>query len=416
MNRREFLTAMIGGGIFLITGCGEKIPRGENIHNEVTESFEPLDVKHLRQLITSDPSTTRRIMFQSDEPLQSPTVELKLGETMEQFPAVDCTFTDDDHVNRQYGALIEGLEAGVEYQYRAADGNRKTDWYLLETPRGSKFKALIFPDSQCANYDVWAAVAKSAIAKNPDAEFFVNLGDIVDNGEDWTQWRAWFDGAPFIKAIPFVPVMGNHETYSRQWEVREPIAYLNYFDVPTNGSSEFNRYYYSFDWKGAHFMVLNTEPFDGLIDEQKNWLRRDSESNNRKWKIVLMHRDVLQYRINGRPERQEGFSPEGLEFMPLFDELGIDLVLTGHLHTYRNRGRIFNFEKSPRGAVYILTGIAGDVRYPGLWIDHALDEVIAPQPETDNFLTLEVDDKSIEVCCFLPNGTVLDRVVIEQKT
>ena len=47
----------------------------------------------------------------------------------------------------------------------------------------------------------------------------------------------------------------------------------------------------------------------------------------------MMHKDVLQYRINGRPERTEGFSEDGNLWMPLVDELSIDIVYTAHLHT-----------------------------------------------------------------------------------
>ena len=96
--------------------------------------------------------------------------------------------------------------------------------------------------------------------------------------------------------------------------------------------------------------------------------------------------------------------------MPVFDALGIDLVLTAHLHTYRNRGHIEAFRRSPKGSVYILTGVAGDVRYPNLWVDHALDEAVAPQPETDNYLVLEAKDAQLVVECFLPDGTRIDRV------
>ena len=398
--------AMVGSGLLLTTGCGKR---------EVEEIFSVLDIKHLRQIITVDPSTSRTIMFETDEPLSNPIIELQLGDELKNFKAVDCSFVDDEHRYNQYSARIEGLNVGAEYKFRVVDGDARTDWHELKTSDGNSFKALIFPDSQCADYGVWSSVAQSAHEKNPDAEFFINVGDLVDNGEDWTQWRAWFDGAPFISAIPFVPVMGNHETYSRQWTVREPIAYLKLFDVPANGSASFERYYYSFDYGDVHFVVLNTEPIDGLIEEQQIWIERDVRSSERRWKIVLMHRDVLQYRINGRPERLEGFSPEGAAFMPLFDELGIDLVLTGHLHTYRNRGRIFNFDRSPRGALYILTGIAGDVRYPGLWIDHALDEYAAPQPETDNYLTLEADADRLTVKCFLPDGREIDRAVVTKS-
>ncbi|MBR0285108.1 MAG: metallophosphoesterase, partial [Selenomonadaceae bacterium] len=251
---------------------------------------------------------------------------------------------------------------------------------------------------------------------------FMNMGDIVDNGEDHTQWEAWFHGVEGIMdRIPFVPVMGNHETYDQNWNVRLPLAYLNYFIVPENHSVPFSRYYYSFDYGDVHFMVLNsqwdeTSDFkQGLKEEQQAWLREDSEKTGKKWRIVLIHKDVLQYRIHQRPERKEGFSDVGDAFMPLFDELGIDIVFTAHLHTYRNRGHIYHFERNAKGPLYILTGVAGNVRYPGLWIDHALDETVAPQPETDNYLTLEASRERLVVRSFLPDGTEIDHAEITKQ-
>ena len=153
-----------------------------------------------------------------------------------------------------------------------------------------------------------------------------------------------------------------------------------------------------------------------IIDVQKNWLRQDLNATDKPWKIIFIHKDVLQYRINGRPERQEGFSDIGEIFMPEFDALGVDVVFTGHLHTYRNRGHIKNFRADESGPLYILTGLSGNVRYGGLWIDHALDKVIAPQPETDNYLTLEVDAKTLTVKCFSPNARPIDEITLEKTT
>lgn len=76
-----------------------------------------------------------------------------------------------------------------------------------------------------------------------------------------------------------------------------------------------------------------------------------------------MHKDPLQYAFAGREGREEGFSPEGQEFMPVFDANHVDLVLSAHLHTYRDRGRIYDFRRAETGPYYIITGVAGDVRY-----------------------------------------------------
>lgn len=120
------------------------------------------------------------------------------------------------------------------------------------------------------------------------------------------------------------------------------------------------------------------------------------------------------YRIHGRPERRQGFEDVGLMFMPLFERYGVDAVLTAHLHTYRNRGHLWQLDESPdgRGPLYLLTGLTGNVRYPGLWIDHDLDRVKAPQPETDNFLTLEADADSLRFACYLPDGTKIDEATL----
>ena len=247
----------------------------------------------------------------------------------------------------------------------------------------------------------------------------MNIGDLVDNGEDSVQWEDWLAQIQkFTPEIAFVPIIGNHETYSREWTVRMPVAYLNYFATPDNGIKNFSRRFYSFDCGAAHFVILDSQ-WDELgkeiIDVQKAWLREDLQATDKTWKVIFIHKDVLQYRINGQPERKEGFSDVGEIFMPEFESLGVDVVFTAHLHTYRNRGRLKNFRPDENGTLYILTGLSGNVRYGGLWIDHVLDKVIAPQPETDNYLTLEVAAKTLTVKCFLPNGELIDETTL-QKT
>ncbi|MBE8949628.1 MAG: metallophosphoesterase [Quinella sp. 3Q1] len=400
VNRRTFIKVAAVSVAALLTGCG-----GE----------KSLDVKFLRQIVTGDISNSRLVMWQVDAPLKNPAVEVRTGGDVKTFPAQDLSFTDDGKKNIQYAAQIE-----IGDEYRIVDGEAATAWHALKTS-GDTFKAIIFPDLQCGgDYDTWGAVARSAFEKNPDAKFFVNVGDLVDNGEDSAQWEDWLAQIEnFLPQIPFAPVMGNHETYTRDWKVREPVAYLNYFATPDNGVKNFSRRFYSFDCGAAHIAILDSQ-WDELgreiIDAQKNWLRQDMFSTDKPWKIIFIHKDVLQYRINGRPERREGFSEVGEIFMPEIESLGVDVVFTAHLHTYRNRGRLKNFRADEAGTLYILTGLSGNVRYGGLWIDHALDKVIAPQPETDNYLTLELDAQTLTVKCFLPNGELIDETILQKAT
>lgn len=390
----------------------------------------------VRQVVTKDSERSRTIMWRTQKSVKDPAVELrecdaKSADTDEKrensspsvvgesFGARTEEFSDDGTSVFIHSVTLTGLVPGRAYEFRL-QGEKA--WRPLKTDGGGEFKMLIFPDSQSSDgYVGWQKLAADAARRNPDAALFTNMGDLVDNGEDHTQWDAWFralDG--IIDRIPIAPVMGNHETYDLDWKVRLPRAYLAHFDVPENGSDAFGRYYYSFDYGDVHFAVVNTQWYEtdeiikGLLDEELAWLSEDLLASRKKWKIVLMHRDVLRYGIHGRPDRIPGVEELGKILMPIFEAGGVDAVLTAHLHTYRNRGHLKNFSRDAKGPLYILTGVAGNVRYPGLWTDHELDEVIAPQPETANYMTLTATADSLVFECFLPDGTRIDRATISK--
>jgi hypothetical protein len=394
------------------------------IHYELISGTE---IRNIRQVMTKDPSTSRTLMWQSDFAEEKPRVEIRVKgqQDVRTVQADEEAFQDGKAKTFIHSAHLEGLQPGTQYEYRLCYGKKATDWMSLTTFQGNRFKALIFPDSQSADYSVWKATAMPAWQRNPDAQFFVNMGDLVDNGQDATQWNAWFDVVePMAEKIPVASVMGNHETYDLNWKVRRPEAYMKLFSLPDNGYAQYPNRFYSFTVGDVHFVVLDTmfsemKDFEPDLEQDEiQWFRKDLEQNRQKWNVVVMHKDSLQYAFNPatRPgrDRQEGIGPEGEVWMPLFDEYGIDLVLSAHLHTYRNRGHIRDFRHNPDGPLYILTGVAGDVRYPSLWKQHPLDETVAPQPETDNYLVMTKTEDELQLQAFLPDGTLLDTARLEK--
>ena len=398
--------------------------RGAAIHYDLLDEVE---ARNIRQVMTADPAHSRVIMWQSDYAVKEPVLEYRMEgkENGETVPVQAEKFTDGGKNTWIYRARISGLEPGKTYGYRIRDGKKATAWMSLKAFAGNTFKALVFPDSQSADYSAWKATAQPAWQRNQDAQFFVNMGDLVDNGQDASQWNAWFDVVePMAEKIPMATTVGNHETYDLNWKVRRPEAYMKLFNLPQNGYAQYPNRFYSFTVGDVHFVVLDTvfsemkdlEP--NLEQDEIQWFRKDMEQNRQKWNIVVMHKDPLRYAFNpatGRTGRDEGIEQEGKVWMPLFDEYGIDLVLSAHLHTYRNRGHIRDFRHNPDGPLYILTGVAGDVRYPGLWKQHPLDEYVAPQPETDNYLVMTKTDDELQLQAFLPDGTLLDTATMEKK-
>ena len=382
-------------------------------------STDAVDASNIRQVITADSTTSRTFMWQSDYAEENPVVEYRQAgddDSLMQLPASSDAFSDDGLTTYIHTATVSDLKPGTAYEYRVGAGDKRSDWQSFHTAQGHDFKALIFPDSQSSDYSVWAATAQPAWQRNQDAQFFINMGDLVDNGQDHYQWNAWFDVVgDMIARIPVVPLLGNHETYDKDWKVRMPEAYLHLFALPRIDREKYQNQFYSFDYGDVHFVVLNTQSqeladFEPSLDEDEvAWFKEDMAKTTKKWKIVLMHKDPLQYGFANRPQpREEGFSPEGRLWMPLFDQYGVDAVLSAHLHTYRDRGHIRNFQRDESGPLYLITGVAGNVQYPGLWKQHSLDEYVAPQPETDNYMTLEATDDSLTFRSFLPDGQLLE--------
>ena len=382
-------------------------------------STDAVDASNIRQVITADSTTSRTFMWQSDYAEENPVVEYRQAgddDSLMQLPASSDAFSDDGVTTYIHTAAVSDLKPGTAYEYRVGAGDKRSDWQSFHTAQGHDFKALIFPDSQSSDYSVWAATAQPAWQRNQDAQFFINMGDLVDNGQDHYQWNAWFDVVgDMIARIPVVPLLGNHETYDKDWKVRMPEAYLHLFALPRIDREKYQNQFYSFDYGDVHFVVLNTQSqeladFEPSLDEDEvAWFKEDMAKTTKKWKIVLMHKDPLQYGFANRPQpREEGFSPEGRLWMPLFDQYSVDAVLSAHLHTYRDRGHIRNFQRDESGPLYLITGVAGNVQYPGLWKQHSLDEYVAPQPETDNYMTLEATDDSLTFRSFLPDGQLLE--------
>lgn len=425
------LAALATGGYLYKDSIQSRIARTVAVVNG--QEIKPLldsESRYIRQIVAKDNSTSRTIMWQSDSSESDAVIEYRLvgSDDIQKLSATDKSFTDDGSTTYIHEATITGLTPNTKYEYRIGYGtDRRSAWYPLETAGASEYEVLIYPDSQSGDYSEWEQIVKNSAKRNPDAALYISMGDLVDNGERAYQWRTWLDSIkPLSVRIPLAPTLGNHEMYTLDWKMREPRAYLNYFDVPNNGNATFDRRYYSYDYGDVHYVVLDTQLYESnhednhdihhpdLYDVQVQWLRQDLANTTKKWTVVIMHRDPFQYAFD-RPgaSRDVGFNEEGVLFMPIFDEFNVDLVLSAHLHSYRNRGHVRHFDRNESGPLYILTGIAGDARKPK-WKEHPLDVYVAPQPETNNYMTMTVSFNKLTIRSFLPDGTLIDESIIEK--
>ena len=440
MNNSKILKAIIAIAALVVLVIGGYVYK-DAIQSRIVriaavvsgQEIKPLldsESRYIRQIVAQDNSTSRTIMWQSDSSESDAIIEYRQdgADTIQTINATDKAFTDDGSTTYIHEATVTGLMPNTKYEYRVGYSNdRRSDWYSLETAGASVYDVLIYPDSQSGDYSQWEQIVKDSAHRNPRTALYISMGDLVDNGEQDYQWRTWLNSIrPLSANVPLATTLGNHEMYTLDWKMREPYAYLNYFAVPPNGNEIFNRRYYSYDFGDVHYVVLDTQLYESnhednhdthhpdLYDVQIQWLCQDLAANTKKWTVVLMHRDPFQYAFD-RPgaSRAAGFDEEGMLFMPIFDEFNADLVLSAHLHSYRNRGHVRNFNRDASGPLYILTGIAGDARRPK-WKEHPLDVYVAPDRDKNNYMTMTITPNQLIVKAFLPDGTQLDESVIEK--
>ena len=417
MSRRTFLKLCTSA--LLALGLGRFVPA----------AAAGRTIKFPRQIITADSSTSRTIMWQAEGARQqaSFTLTAPAGQSQTYTPEAN-TLVQDDTTTTFYTVRLTGLMPATSYEGTIAMA-AETVSLPIDTPPAelTAFEALLIDDSQCGEtYEPFAELLAKALARHPQAAFLADIGDLTDNGQSDWHWQSFFAAllAGRAKAMPFAPVMGNHECYGLDWKFALPRRYLASFAVPGNGSRNFPGYYYSFDYGPAHFIVLNTqfEELDGLkpglLQEELLWLKHDAASTKKPWKIVLMHKDVIAYdEYQPGTGHAGGISNVGHDFMKAFDALGIDLVLTGHMHTYRNRGHIYDEKPSDHGPTYLMFGPAGNERYT-VPPDTTFDKVSLDQSDPDNYrnyMTLAVTQRRLIATCHREDGSTIDRVVLTKN-
>lgn len=305
MNRKRLFTSVLAivsvvaisvGGYTYREAIYSRIARAVAIVSG--QEIKPLldsEGRYIRQIVAKDNSTSRTIMWQSDSSEPDAVIEYRLvsSDDIKTLSASDAAFTDDGSMTYIHEGTIIDLTPDTKYEYRIGySTDRRSDWYPLETAGAGEYEVLIYPDSQSGDYSGWEQLVKNSADRNPNAALYISMGDLVDNGEQAYQWRTWLDSIkPLSARIPLAPTLGNHEMYTLDWKMREPRAYLSYFDVPNNGNATFNRRYYSYDYGDVHYVVLDTQLYESthednhdthhpdLYDVQVQWLRQDLASN-----------------------------------------------------------------------------------------------------------------------------------------
>ncbi|MDZ5001079.1 hypothetical protein GNF79_18845, partial [Clostridium perfringens] len=114
---------------------------------------------------------------------------------------------------------------------------------------------------------------------------------------------------------------------------------------------------YSVDYNDVHFSVISFTSDKELLKKELEWLKEDVKNSDKKLKVLLTHQPP--YYTN--PDGGNALIKEMLP--PVVDELGIDLVFSGHDHAYGRTKKLKNGVEDNEGAIYIVGGTTGQKHY-----------------------------------------------------
>lgn len=365
---------------------------------------------------TGDPQTSQTITWQTPPGSEDVYVQYSEADTPDASmslvkveKAVTRAFTSEARTNAVHTVTLRGLNPGARYVYRIGDGTQwaKDGRFRTETP-GASFKFLLFGDSQSYDYNVWKMTFEAACRTNRDARFFVNVGDLVDNGQTQREWDGWFAAvSAHAPNLSVVPVVGNHETYTPERTFSMPQYFTQQFFVPQNGPEGLRGQVYSFDYGDVHFAVLDSQFGEerkflpDSLERQKAWLEKDLAATNRRWKIVLMHRPAYHNRLS------EPNPDITAQFAPIFDAYGVDAVLSGHDHVNARTPKLKAGVPAPDGTVYATIGRSGTKVYDTVgkknWDEQFFNPVDQP-----TYTVVNVTDHVFYVQVFKQSGEPVD--------
>lgn len=234
-----------------------------------------------------------------------------------------------------FTATASRLAAGTRYAYRIVTSGGSTKWTSFVTARAGLDRSwtfLAFGDTQIANTGVPEDIIDTAVARNRSAPLLLQAGDVVNKPNSLKQWRQ-FMAATYPTRVNrnWLISIGNHEqcVLLRKCHSGDGQAFRSYYSWPRNGYPSQGATWYYTDYQGVRFIVL--DPFGGDLRRQAAFLDSALRTNRQRWTVVLQHAGPFA----SREDRNS--SAVRSAFLPLYNKYRVDLVLSGHDHSY-NRG------------------------------------------------------------------------------
>ena len=289
----------------------------------------------------------------------------------------------------KHTVTITGLQAGTTYKYNISGTYQPkagpdslisfqyrpyANMLTFTTPNSSdtEFSFLAIADIQGMTPYMYEETNKKLQAISDhlfgnNYSFVLNAGDVGDNSKNFVQMQYAFDlTSDFFSDTATFVTSGNHENESymmnRFFDYTLPDSTL----YPQTGATGL---YYSFKYGNSIFFVLDTNDAtgaNGLGEKQLEWLTSELQAANQNTSIkhifVLMHKSMFSC---GSHTKDPEILKMKEQLVPLFANNNVDVVFSGHDHTYSITNKLDKDGKvtTGKGVRYITLGTMGTKFY-----------------------------------------------------
>jgi len=308
-----------------------------------------------------DPATTQTVTWRTDATVAKAGAEIAEAEdgpafvkNARQTPAVTEPFESDLNMAHYHSATFNGLKPDTQYVYRVGDGANWSEWNQFRTAAAgpAPLEFIYVGDAQNNIWDLWSRVIRQGYTEAPKTRFIIHAGDLVNRAHRDAEWGEWHRAAGWInRSIPSVPTPGNHEYGSR----RLAPHWRPQYTLPENGLPDLPETNYYYDIQGVRLVVLNSNV---QREQQGEWLDKLLANNPNQWTVLTFHHPIFSS-SRGRDNKELREL-----WQPVFDKHRVDLVMTGHDHSYARTNLVAgsNVQSGKAGTVYVVS-VSGPKMY-----------------------------------------------------
>jgi hypothetical protein len=306
--------------------------------------------------VGDDESSRTLAWYSTTSPAGGEEVQLATNEAFTGSVAIPATLaanttTEGKAVAAANGkATLENLKPETTYYYRVAEkgtSNHSTTYSFKTGEFGNgDFQFLFFGDPQigssgdpAADGQGWKFAMDQTKLQSPKAELYVSGGDQVNTANNETEWNN-FLLPDELRSIPWAATIGNHDNGGRGYDqhfalpdtkVDDNALYSSNDNTGTNPGGD-----YWYRYKGVLFIDLNSNAYsaqNGSDPAHVDFVEKTiKEHKGDAQHVVLVYHHAIYSPADHANDSDN--QQRRRDFTKAFSDLGVDLVLQGHDHSY----------------------------------------------------------------------------------